>query len=135
MKKPVVYKDDLILPELSYSIVGCAFEVAKKLGGGHKELIYQRALSEVLKSKNIAFREQVAYPVGFNGKTIGRNFFDFLVEGQVIVELKRSMQFSKAHMDQVSNYLKVSGLRLALLIHFGAEGASFKRLVNINPLK
>lgn len=57
--------------------------------------------------------------------------FDFLIDEKVIVELKKNFNFSKAHIDQVLNYLKVSKLKLAILINFGKEGAAFKRIVNI----
>jgi len=136
MKRPIVFKEDLAFPELSYNIVGCAFEVMKELGSGHKEKIYQAAMSRLLLNKKIAFEEQVYYPVLFQGKTIGKNYFDFLIEKKIIVEIKKNFNFSSSHILQVLNYLKVSGLKLAILINFGKEGATFKRIVNIskNPL-
>ena len=125
-------RNDLVYPELSYEIVGCAFELIKEIGAGHKESVYQNGLKLVLEKKKISFKEQVFYPVKFEGKTIGKNFFDFLVDEKVVVEIKRNLHFSKAHIDQVLNYLKVSDLKLAILINFGSEGVTFKRIVNVN---
>ena len=49
-----------------------------------------------------------------------------------MVEIKKGDRYSKAHIDQVLNYLKISELKLAILINFGKEGVSFKRIININ---
>jgi len=125
-------RNDLIYPDLSYKIVGFSFEIFKQIGGGHKEIIYQRAYAMLLKENKINFKEQVYYLVKFMGKTIGKNYFDFLIDDKIIVELKKDMTFSKAHIDQVLNYLKVSDLKLALLINFGREGASCKRIINFD---
>lgn len=132
MNTPFIKRNDLVHPELSYQIIGCAFEVFNELGGGHLEKYYQRALSLAFKQKNIPFAEQVPYPLTFKGAVIGRNYLDFLVDGKVIIELKKDTRFSKAHIDQVNNYLKVSNLQLALLINFGKDGVIHKRLLNIN---
>ncbi|MCW3084206.1 MAG: hypothetical protein JWP12_1572 [Bacteroidetes bacterium] len=129
MKKII---DDLIYPELSFKIVGCAFDVFNELGYGHPEKYYQKALSVALKNKNILFKEQAYFPLKFQGETIGKAFCDFIVEEQVIIELKKSANFSKSNIDQVNQYLKSSGMKLAILINYTPTGAIFKRLVNLN---
>ncbi len=58
-------------------------------------------------------------------------FFDFLVDGTIIIELKKDAYFSKQNIDQVNQYLKTSGIKLALLINFSTKGVVYKRLVNI----
>lgn len=126
-----IRKKDLLYPELSYKIVGCSYEVFKGIGFGHREIVYQRAMAEVFRERNITFKEQVSYPLQFRKKIICRNYLDFVVEGKVIVELKKNFHFSKAHIDQVVGYLKYSGLSLAILINFGPQGVTFKRFVNI----
>lgn len=125
-------RDDLVYPELSYKIVGFSYEIFNQIGGGHKEAVYQKAYSVILKENNVPFKEQVYYPVRFMGKTIGKNFFDFLIDDKIVVELKKDMRFSKAHIDQVLNYLKVSNLKLAILINFGNQGAICKRIINFD---
>ncbi|MBA3971044.1 MAG: GxxExxY protein [Bacteroidetes bacterium] len=129
MSKKII--DDLIYPDLSFKIVGCAFEVYNELGYGHAEKNYQKALAVALKNKNILFKEQAYFPLKFQGEIIGRSFCDFVVDDKVIVELKKNARFSKANIDQVNQYLKSSGLKLAILINYTSTGAIFKRLVNI----
>ena len=88
MIKAEVHKKDLIYPELSYKVIGLAYAVYNELGFGHLEKTYQRALAKELKDNNINFREQVKYSVEYKGEVIGNNYFDFLIEESVIIELK-----------------------------------------------
>ena len=125
-------KIKLVLPELSYQIVGCAFDVHNELGGGHHEKYYQRALAEAFKVRKIAFIEQAYYPLNYRGKTVGKQFVDFIVDSKVVVEIKKGYRFSKRHIDQILGYLKASKLSLAILINFGREAVSFKRVVNFS---
>jgi GxxExxY protein len=125
-------RTDLKYPELSYEIVGCAFEVFNEIGFGHKEVAYQRAMEIMFEEKKIIFKRENYYPVSFRGKIINKNFFDFLVDNKIVVELKKDMKFSKKHMDQVLRYLNESGLELAILINFGREGVYSTRIVNDN---
>jgi len=124
-------RSDIIYPELSYKIVGILFNVYNELGYGFHEKYYQRALSAAFKSEKIKFKEQVYFPLLFQGKIIGKFFFDFLIDDIIILEIKKDGIFSKRYIDQVNNYLKSSGLKLALLVNFGRDGIKFKRLVNI----
>ena len=126
-----IRKDDLVYPELSYKLVGLAYTVSNELGFGHLEKIYQRAFAKELALEKLNFKEQVPYSVTYKGEVIGKNYLDFLVEDKVIIELKRNDFFAKKHIEQVVNYLKVSDLKLALLIHFSKEGVKYKRIVNI----
>ncbi|MDP2386513.1 MAG: GxxExxY protein [Bacteroidota bacterium] len=126
----IVQRQDLIYPELSYKLVGLAFSVFNELGHGHLEKVYQKAYAKELKDSNIAFKEQVSYKVIYKEEVIGNNYLDFLVEDKVIIELKRSDFYSKKYIDQVSNYITVSKLGLALLINFTSSGVRVKRIVN-----
>ena len=122
---------EVIYPELSYKIVGCAYEVYNSLGKGYPEKYYQKALAIEFKSKGILFREQVHYPLTFKNELVGRSYFDFLIEDKIILEIKRGTHFSQGHFDQIIRYLKVSDLKLGLLINFGNEGVQTKRILNL----
>ena len=124
-------KKEIIYPQLSYSIVGCAYEVCNKLGGGLLEKVYQKALAIEFQEKGLKYKKQVYYPITYKDQVVGKSFFDFLVEEKVIVEIKKDTRYSKSHIDQVSNYLKVSDLQLALLINFSGKDIQFKRILNI----
>ena len=124
-------RNDLIYPDLSYKIIGCAFEVFNALGPGHSEKIYQKALAESFKEKKLNFIEQLKWDVYFKEKIIARGYLDFQVEERIIVELKKDERFSKIHIEQVLQYLKNSSLQLAIIINFTKTGVISKRVINI----
>lgn len=127
-------REDILYPDLSYKIIGCAFELFNEIGGGHKEKIYQAGMYQALTGKSLQVKEQVPYKVIFQEKVVGNNYFDFLVDDKIIVELKSLSKFSKANYDQVLNYLKVSNLKLALLIMFTQNEVRHKRVINFEAL-
>jgi len=132
MGEKILKRKDLIYPELSYKIIGCAFDVYNSLGGGHHEKYYQRALAEAFTREKLKFQQQISLPLKYKEKIVGRNFLDFLVENKIVVEIKKGNRFSKRHIDQVIEYLKASNLKLAILINFGTQGVTFKRIVNFS---
>lgn len=128
--KSVLNKQDLIYPELSYKLVGLAYSVFNELGFGHLEKTYQRAFALELKRENIGYKEQVKYNVEYKGEVVGTNYLDFEIDGKIIIELKKSGYLSKKNLEQISNYLKVTGLKLGIVIIFTPEGVRCKRIVN-----
>ncbi len=86
--KPPIRRDDLVYPELSYQLVGYAYEVFNELGPGHSEKTYQKAHAVMLTRNNHKFMEQVYYPVKFKNEIISKGFLDFSIEEKIIVELK-----------------------------------------------
>jgi len=134
IKSGSIKRKDLLYPELSYKIIGSAFDVYNKIGSGHLEKNYQRALAEAFASNDLKFSEQVYCPVVYNDKIIGRKFLDFLVESKIIVEIKKDARFSKANIDQILNYLRANNLKLSILINFGNNGVVFKRIINFNSI-
>ena len=127
-------RKDLIYPELSYQIIGCAFEVFNEVGGGHKESVYQKAMSIAFQKKNLKFQEQLYFPLKFKDNLVGKNFFDFNVEEKIIVELKARTRFSKADYTQVLEYLNDKKLKLSLLINFTLTEVICKRVINFAAL-
>lgn len=122
---------DLIYPELSYKIVGCAFDVHNNIGGGLPERYYQKALSQAFRDTNLEFKQQIYHPLYYQGIIVGKSFFDFLVENKIIVEIKQGNRYGRNNINQVLEYLKLSDLSLAILINFAKDNVTFKRIVNI----
>lgn len=126
-----ITKPDLLYPDLSYSIIGCAFDVYNSLGSGYHEKYYQKALIEAFTEKTIPFQTELSFPVKYRNKIIGQKRLDFLVDKKIVVELKKGDNFSKSHIDQVLEYLRTRHLKLAILINFGSRGVLFKRIINL----
>ncbi len=127
----ILQRQDLLYPEISYLIIGCAFDVYNSIGSGYHEKYYQKALIEAFTEKDISFQTEVSFPLSYKGKVIGRKRLDFLIDGKVVVELKKGDNFSKSHIDQVLEYLRTQNLKLAILINFGSRDVVFKRIVNL----
>ena len=124
-------RDDLIYPELSFKIVGCAFDVFNSIGFGHLEKIYQKALSLAFLKEKINFEEQVKREIIYEGKLLGFGKLDFLVENKIVVEIKRGNYFNPADFEKVKKYLDAKNLQLGILIRFTPDKVLFKRVVNI----
>jgi GxxExxY protein len=115
--------------ELTYAVIGCAMEVHKNLGCGFQELIYQRALAVELGRKNISAKREVEMPIIYTGVDIGTRRVDFLINNELIVEIKAVTLLEEVHKTQALNYLKVFTLEVALLINFGSIKMEYKRLI------
>jgi len=114
-----ISKENLLYPELSYNIVGILFKVQNDLPAGCQEKHVQRAVAASFSKDRIDFRQQVMTPIEFEGKIIGRYFFDFIVENKIVIELKVGEKLSKKDFDQIKQYLQKSSLKLGLLARFG----------------
>lgn len=132
MIKKNLRRNDLIYPDLSYQIIGILFETYNKLGPGHHEKYYQRAVAIGLTQGRLSFRQQVYVPLIFKKEKVGNYFFDFLIENKIILEIKKGDRFSKRHIDQVLSYLRTKNLKLAIIANFGSKELKFKRIININ---
>jgi len=122
---------ELIYPELSYKIVGCAFKVFEDLGAGRLEKYYQAGMRLKFSEKKIKFMEQAYHEIRIGNEKIGSVFFDFIVDDKIVVELKKDDRFLISNIDQENNYLKTSELKLGILINFGKTDVKFKRIVNL----
>lgn len=122
---------EIIYPQLSYKIVGCLFEVYKNLGSNRQEKHYQKALSEEFLKQKINFREQYPVAISYKDKKIGQNFFDFLIEDKIILEIKSGPYFRKEYLDQLISYLKAASLKLGIIANFTRNGVKFHRVINI----
>ena len=122
-------EENIIHKELSYKIVGLAIQVRKELGFGFLEKVYENALMVLLAENGIKAEQQVEVKVYFHGKEIGKYFPDILVEDSIILELKSIETINKYEKAQTLNYLKATGLKLALILNFAKDGLFHERLV------
>jgi GxxExxY protein len=105
------------------------FEVSNVLGCGFLEKVYERALLRELLGRGLRARTQVAYKIRYKGQFVGEYFADLVVEDCIVLELKCVESFSNEHVAQCLNYLKASGLKVALLVNYQKPRAEWKRVV------
>ncbi len=116
--------------KITHQIIGCAVELHNTLGNGFQEVIYQRCLSIELNSNGINHQKEVEMPIFYKGNDVGLRRADFLVEGEIMVELKAVINLEDVHLAQAINYLEAYNLQTGLLINFGAKSLQFKRVFN-----
>jgi GxxExxY protein len=105
--------------ELSYQIRGAIFEVYKNLGPGLLESVYESALLRELSAQKLQAKGQVHLPVFYKNAPLDLHFrIDILVENKVLIEIKSVERLTEVHHKQVLTYLKLSGLKLGLLVNF-----------------
>ena len=105
-------------------------EVHKVLGHGFFEGVYQEALAEEFKRRDVPFCEQVELPIVYKGMTLVTHYRpDFVLFENIIVEIKALDALTSRERAQVLNYLKASGFHRGLLINFGARSLQYERLV------
>lgn len=108
--------------QISYAIRGAIFEVYNQVGTGLLESVYQRALQFELINMGLMVQKEVPVPFIYKGKDMDLGFrMDMLVEGKVILEVKAVKETLPLHHMQVLNYLKLSKLKLAIMVNFNTE--------------
>ena len=118
------------LDEITYKINGCAMKVHKTLGNGFQELIYQRCLAIELDRAGLKFGREIEQTIYYDSIRVGTRRVDFVVEGQVIVELKAVINLEDAHLSQAKNYVVAYDFPIGLLINFGSTSLQFKKIFN-----
>jgi GxxExxY protein len=117
-----------IKDDLTYKIIGCAMKVHSTLGNGFQEVIYQRALAIEMGKQGLSFSRELEMPLFYEGESIGSRRVDFLVEGDIMVELKAVIKLEDVHLAQGLNYLVAYKVDKGLLLNFGAQSLEIKRL-------
>jgi GxxExxY protein len=107
--------------EISYKIIGVALELHKNVGPGLLESAYENALAFDLEQAGLRVRQQVPLPFIYKSVKLEVGYrIDLLVDEKVIIELKSIDLIASVHKAQTLTYLKLSGLKLALLINFNS---------------
>jgi GxxExxY protein len=108
--------------EITESIIGAAMAVHREVGPGLLESAYEACLAFELAERGLSFERQKELPLMYHGvKTACGYRMDFLVEEQVVVELKAAERVEPIHEAQILSYLKLSGCKVGLLINFNVK--------------
>ena len=110
------------LNDLTYKIIGCVYKVHSELGPGLLESTYEVCLEYELSKEGLSVERQKALPVIYDEVKLDAGYrIDLLVNNQVILELKSVDEIAPIHQAQVMTYLKLSGLKLGLLLNFNVK--------------
>jgi GxxExxY protein len=123
--------DEIILKDESYNIIGACMAVHQELGCGFLEAVYQEALEEEFKLRNIPYVREPLLTITYKGKLLNKKYqADFICYDNIIVELKALSELNSTHQSQLINYLKASKMKLGILVNFGQKSLISKRVVN-----
>jgi GxxExxY protein len=121
---------DLLYKEEVFKLVGFCMEIHRELGNGYDEVIYKDALAIDLKRSNVPVIRERKYEVAYNGVVLPHFYFaDFVIWDKILFEGKACECLTDAHIKQVLNYLAASKLKLGLLVNFGEDSLTWKRVI------
>lgn len=119
--------------EISYKIRGITFDIHNKLGPGLLESVYEEILYYELRKQGLKVERQKAIPLEWCGVKMEHAFrADLIVENRVIIEIKSVETLLKVHFKQLLTYLRLTNLKLGLLINFNQDSIKegMHRVVN-----
>ncbi|MDD5032308.1 MAG: GxxExxY protein [Patescibacteria group bacterium] len=118
------YKSDI-----TAKIIQCAYRVHNFFGTGFQEVIYQRALKIEFSGLGLNFEREKEMPIFYKELEIGKRRVDFLVDDDIMVELKALTKLEDVHIAQLMNYIEAYKVKIGLLINFGAKKLEVKRFI------
>ncbi len=118
------------LNDITYKINGCAMKVHNTLGNGFQEVIYQRCLAIELQKAGLEFEREKEQKIYYENIDVGTRRADFIVESEIIVELKALIELENVHLAQAKNYVVAYDKHIGLLINFGSVSLQFKKVYN-----
>jgi GxxExxY protein len=110
---------DIHTSPVGWKVIGCAIRVHRELGPGLLESAYEPAVAREFTLCGVRFKRQVPLTRAYKGEELGRVYrVDFVVENELVVELKAASQLVFVHRAQLRTYLRILGLRQGLLLNF-----------------
>ena len=121
---------DLIYQHESYGIIGICMEVHRILGPGLLEIVYKDAIEYEFKMHGIPYEREKEHPVKYKDIILKHKFFvDFMVYGDIILEIKAKSGVIDSHIKQTLNYLALAKSPLGLIVNFGELNLAYKRII------
>src|SRR3989344_3491755 len=123
-------RNKVLHQELSYILNGLCFEVHNKLGRFRNEKQYSDALEKMLQERKITYVRECELAQSFEGEKKRRNIIDFLVDDQIIIEVKAKPAVTKEDYFQAKRYLASSDKNLAIVVNFRQKHLVPKRVLS-----
>jgi len=122
---------DVELEDLIHRVIGCCVAAHRELGPGLVETVYQRALGIELDAAGIPYEREKSFKVHYRGRCLYSHRLDLVVDQRLMLELKAVDRLHPVHVAQVLSCLRVSHLRVGLLVNFNVAILPYgiKRLV------
>ncbi len=113
--------DTLIYPDEAFKIRGAVFEAYRAMGAGFLEAVYQECLEIEFARRDLPYKAHRQLPLTYRGQPLRQSYIaDFVCYDSIIVELKATRVIAPTYRAQTIHYLRATGLKLGLLVNFGA---------------
>lgn len=112
---------DPVLNRITNAIIGAAIAVHSKLGPGYQEHFYGNALEVEFKRRGIRYIREYRFDVVYEGVAVGSGAIDFLLEDEIVLELKAVESITPLFVSQVISYLKATNKRLGIILNFNVK--------------
>jgi GxxExxY protein len=123
-------RDEYKYSAITEKIIGSAMRAHQRMRNGYQELIYHRCLIIEFKKIALSFLSEIELPIFYDDIEVGKRRVDFLIENNVIVEIKAQSELTDIHLAQALNYLEVMNLEIGPLINFDSKNLEIKRPIN-----
>jgi GxxExxY protein len=120
---------ELILKDEVFAVVGAAIEVLNELGHGLHEKPYENALAVEFGLQKIPFTQQPRFPIIYKKIGVGEYIPDLITHEQIVVDTKTIDRVTNHEIGQMMNYLKITGLKVGIILNFKHAKLEWKRLV------
>ena len=120
---------EFLYKELTGEIIEASYNVHNSLGCGLLEKIYENSLAWEIELRKRKVSSQREFRVIYRNKEVGVYYADLVIEDKVIVEIKSVEKIDNVHRAQLLNYLRISGLKVGLIINFARPKLEYERLV------
>jgi GxxExxY protein len=123
--------DSFLYENEAFQIRGAAFEVYRAMGAGFLEAVYQECLELEFSRRSVPFETLKPLSLAYRDQPLRQTYVaDLVCYGRIVVELKATRSIAPEHRAQTINYLRATGMKLGLLINFGAaRRAEIERFV------
>ena len=112
----------------TFAVIGAAMDVHRELGSGFLEAVYSESLSLEFSRRGIPFAREPEVAVKYKGEVLAARYrADFIVFGNVVIELKATESISSRDIAQTIHYLKATELPCGLLLNFGTPSLQYRR--------
>ena len=125
----MVASGELLYKELTADIIAAALAVHNTLGCGLLEKVYENALVWELTLRKHQVETQKEFRIAYREHEVGLYYADLVADGKVVVEAKSVDELTDVHRAQLLNYLRISHLRVGLLMNFARPRLRYERLI------
>ena len=122
---------DILYKSEAYQIIGICMTMYNTLGYGFLEVVYKDAMEIEFQERFLHYKQEHQLQIHYEGNILKHTFFaDFTVKNEIIVEVNANKYgIIPEAVAKTLNYLKASGIKLALIINFGKTSLEYKRLL------